>query len=66
MVDAGRLTQRSERAGEVQLTYGGQCGLPSAVGAQPADPGVLIRQSFGIQTRRPYSVGQNKRGVGPM
>jgi hypothetical protein len=65
----GRSRQtRSEvdYAGEVQLTHGRQGRLPSAIGAQPADSRILVRQPGDIQAGRAHSFGHNRRGVGSM
>jgi hypothetical protein len=48
LVDAGRAGRRFKHAGEIQLTYRGQRRLPPAIGAQPADPSILVRQPCGI------------------
>jgi hypothetical protein len=47
-----------EQAGEIQVAYRGERRLPAAIGAEAADPRVIVGLDCCIQARRPHSVGQ--------
>jgi hypothetical protein len=49
-----------EQGGEIQVTYRRHRGLPSAIGAQSADPGILVRQHRGIQAGSAHRFDQNQ------
>jgi hypothetical protein len=59
LVRKRQARSKVEDAGRVQLTNGRQCRLPPAIGAQSADPRVLVGQPCDIQAGRAHSFGHN-------
>ena len=48
------------------MTYRGQRGFPSSVGAEPANPGILIRREGGIQAGGAHGFDQTPLCVGSL
>lgn len=50
-----------EHGRKIDVAYRGQRRFPSALGAEAADPRVLVRQTRGFDTGGTNSFGQNQR-----
>jgi hypothetical protein len=59
----GRADWRLEHAGEIQNAYRGQRRFPPALGAESADPSILIRPHRGVEAGCPYPFDQDRPSV---
>ena len=57
---AGR---RLKQAGEIQAAYRRQRRFPSALRAESADAGILVRQEHGVHASGTHCLGQNRRAI---
>jgi hypothetical protein len=66
LVGVGRPGRTFEHAGEIHMTYRGQRRFPPTLGAESADPSILVRQERGLKAGCAHGFDHNRWGVGSL
>ena len=66
LVGVGRPGRRFEHAGEIHTAYRGQRRFAPTLGAESADPSILVRQERGLKAGCAHGFDHNRWGVGSL